>query len=100
MQSRVRKPLAFQTGVVKEITVWRATIDLEDGTQVHVGRHYGKAPAYDINGTPLPRGTADLMLKVGNKVQIAVNPKQPRQVYPTLREIHLLEGTLAEPGAK
>jgi uncharacterized protein (TIGR03067 family) len=93
------EPLVLQSGVVTQLTVWRATIDV-DGTLVHVGRHHPAAKAYDSNGELMAKGSAERMLKVGNKVKIFVNKKLPRQAYPTLREIHLVEGSLADPGEK
>jgi hypothetical protein len=43
------EPFALQSGVVTQLTVWRATIDV-DGTLVHVGRHHPAAKAYDSIG--------------------------------------------------
>jgi len=67
---------------------------------VHVGRHHPAAKAYDVNGELMPKGSAERMLKIGNKVAVFVNKKTNRQAYPTLREIHLIEGFLADPSAK
>jgi uncharacterized protein (TIGR03067 family) len=93
------EPLALQSGVVTALTVWRATIDV-DGAPVHVGRHHPAAKAYGVNGELMAKGSAERMLKVGNKVKVFVNKKSNRQAYPTLREIHLIEGSLGDPPAK
>jgi len=93
---RAPTALSLQTGVVAAVTKWRVAIDI-GGTPVYVGRHHPGAKAYDVNGMLMPRESAERMLQVGNKVSVFVNPKAARQVYPTLREIRLVEGAMADP---
>jgi hypothetical protein len=92
----VPKARDLQTGVVTAVTKWRVEIDVA-GTPVYIGRHHPSAKAYDTNGALLPKGSAERMLQVGNKVAVFVRPKAARQVYPVLGEIHLVEGAMADP---
>lgn len=79
-----------------KIFPYRVTF-IGEGKEMHAFKRNPNAKAFDVNGEPLPKGSADRMLKEGNRVAVVLSRKIPRELYSRILEIRLLQGELLEP---
>jgi uncharacterized protein (TIGR03067 family) len=94
-----------RSGVYKGATItkvgpFKVTIEV-NGKTVEIGRTNFDTNALDLKGNQLPSGQKQRLLKVGNKVDIELRPKNfpddPDET-PAIKSIKLLKGKLAMPG--
>ena len=86
----------YRGAIVARVESTRVVLSV-NGRFVDVGRTNRDTIALDLQGRQMPAGQQARLLKEGNKIDLVLWPRgsDPR-LLPTIREIHLVQGQLAD----
>ncbi len=92
-----KRGAVYKAATITKVTPFKVTIEV-GGKAVEIGRTNFDTFAVDLKGNQLPPAQKQRLLKVGNKVDIELRPKNfpddPSET-PAIRSIKLLKGELA-----
>jgi uncharacterized protein (TIGR03067 family) len=86
----------FKGAVVSQVLPNRVVLNI-NGKDVSILPRNPAAKAIDLDGNLLPAGSADRLLRVGNKVDVTLKTQQRKTILIPILEIHLVEGQLLAP---
>jgi uncharacterized protein (TIGR03067 family) len=86
----------FKGAIVSQVVPNRVVLNI-NGKDVSVLPRNPAAKAFDLDGNLLPAGSADRLLKAGNKVDVTLKTQQRKTILIPILEIHLVEGQVLAP---